>query len=120
MLPIGGTFTYAAPSGAPGPNATIANGALHITAMTTGMPAPQYWGVGIYFNGNPSGIACIDATAHTGVQFDISGTIERRRLHGPVRDQRQRAHGQRRGSQGIGPMRRAYAPQAPLDGHARR
>ena len=31
VLPIGGTFTYAAPSGTAGPNATITNGALHIT-----------------------------------------------------------------------------------------
>ena len=59
-----------------GPNATITNGALHITAMTMGMPDAQYWGAGIYFLGDPSGLACIDATAHTGVQFDISGTID--------------------------------------------
>ena len=32
------------------------------------------WGVGIYFNGNAAGTDCIDGTAYTGVQFDISGT----------------------------------------------
>ena len=71
VIPIGGTFTY----GSPGPTATIQNGVLHVTAMTSGTLPTQYWGVGIYFNGDPTGIACIDATAHAGVLFDISGTI---------------------------------------------
>ena len=75
VLPIGGTFSYAAPSGSPLPAATVTNGAWHVTLAALGMDAPQYLGVGIYFNGNPSGTDCIDATAHTGVQFDISGSI---------------------------------------------
>lgn len=73
-IPIGGLFTYAAGGGA-GPTAEATGGALHVTAMTMGMPAAQYWGVGIYFNGNPTGTDCIDATAHTGVAFDVSGTV---------------------------------------------
>ena len=32
-------------------------------------------GVGIYFNGNPAGTDCVDGTAHTGIQFDITGTV---------------------------------------------
>jgi hypothetical protein len=74
-IAIGGTYTYASPSGLDGPGATIENGALHITAMTMGQADTQYWGVGIYFNGNPSGTDCIDATVFTGVRFDVSGTI---------------------------------------------
>ena len=31
VLPIGGTFTYAAPATGSGPIATITNGALHVT-----------------------------------------------------------------------------------------
>ena len=57
--------------------------------------ANQYIGVGIYFNGNAAGDDCIDATHDTGVKFDISGTIVRDGLHGPVLDERQRARGRR-------------------------
>jgi hypothetical protein len=71
-VPIGGLYTY--PS--PGPMATIENGTLHVTATTVGRTEWQFWGAGIYFNGNPSGTECIDATVHSGVQFDISGFIE--------------------------------------------
>jgi hypothetical protein len=71
VLPIGGTFVY----GSPGPVATVTGGAWHITATTTSMASAQYWGAGIYFNGNSTGTECIDATAHTGVSFDISGTV---------------------------------------------
>ncbi len=72
VLPIGGTFAY--PS-AGGPVATVTAGAWHITDTTTSMTAPQYRGVGIYFNGNAAGTNCVDGTAYTGVQFDISGTV---------------------------------------------
>jgi hypothetical protein len=71
-LAIGGTFVYPMTGG---PIATVTNGALHITATSTGMATAQYWGVGIFFNGDSAGTQCVDATAHTGVQFDISGTI---------------------------------------------
>jgi len=71
QIPIGGTFVYPAP----GPMTEFTGGAMHVTATTTGMMMPQYWGVGIYFNGNPVGTDCIDATAHTGVQFDVSGSV---------------------------------------------
>jgi hypothetical protein len=74
LLPIGGIFTYGSPGGG-GPTATIENGALHVTATTVGMMDFQFWGAGIYFNGDPSGTACIDATAFIGVMFDVSGTI---------------------------------------------
>ena len=75
-IPIGGTFTYASPSGAVAPTATVTNGGWHITLTAPGMAtAPQYVGVGIYFNGNAAGDACVDGTAYTGVKFDITGTI---------------------------------------------
>jgi len=75
-IPIGGFFTYASPTGAVAPTAVQENGGWHITLTAPGMATdPQYIGVGIYFNGNAAGDECIDATAHTGVKFDISGTI---------------------------------------------
>jgi hypothetical protein len=74
-IPIGGTFTYASPSTAVAPTAAVTNGGWHITLNAPGMTDPQYIGVGIYFNGNASGTDCVDATAHTGVKFDISGSI---------------------------------------------
>jgi hypothetical protein len=72
VIPIGGTFVYPYPGG---PTAFVANGAWHITASTFGMAFAQYWGVGIYFIGNPAGTDCIDATQYTGIQFDIAGTV---------------------------------------------
>jgi len=76
LVPIGGIYTYPAPGTGPSPVATIENGALHVTATTTGMTSAQYWGVGIFFNGNAAGTDCVDGTGHMGVQFDISGFIE--------------------------------------------
>ena len=74
--PIGGTFTYASPSGAVAPTATITNGGWHITLSAPGMDLmAQYVGVGIYFNGNAAGDACIDGTPYVGVKFDVSGSI---------------------------------------------
>jgi len=76
VIPIGGTFSYSSPAGSSMPISTVENGVLHFSAAIDGMDGvSQYWGVGIYFNGNASGTACIDATAHTGVQFDISGVV---------------------------------------------
>jgi hypothetical protein len=75
LLPIGGTFTYAAPDTGAGPTATIADGALHVTATTMGTMSAQYWGAGIYFNGNAQGTDCIDGSPFIGVQFDISGSV---------------------------------------------
>jgi hypothetical protein len=72
VLPIGGTFVYPTTGG---PVATVTNGAWHITDTTTAMATSQYRGVGIYFNGNAAGTNCVDGTAYTGVQFDISGTV---------------------------------------------
>ena len=74
VIAIGGTFSYGYPAGS-GPRYTVVNGAWHITATTVAMASPQYWVVGIYFNGNAAGTDCIDATAFTGVKFDIAGSI---------------------------------------------
>jgi hypothetical protein len=70
-LAIGGTFTYPTP----GPTATVTDGALHVTATTFGMASAQYWGAGIYFNGNAAGTDCVNGSAHTGIQFDIIGSV---------------------------------------------
>jgi hypothetical protein len=69
-LAIGGTFTYG-----PGPTAMVVGGAWNVTATSTGMTAAQYWGAGIYFNGNSAGTDCVNGAAHTGIQFDISGSV---------------------------------------------
>ena len=72
VLPIGGTFVYPQTGG---PTATVVGGAWHVTLNAPGTASPQYMGVGVYFNGNAAGTECVDATAHTGVQFDISGSV---------------------------------------------
>jgi len=72
VIPIGGMFVYPSPGG---PLASTSSGALHVTLVSTGMVEAQYMGVGIYFNGNAEGTDCIDATTHSGVQFDISGSV---------------------------------------------
>jgi hypothetical protein len=76
VLAIGGTYKFASPTGAVTPTATVSGGAWHITLQAPGMVgAAQYVGVGLYFNGNTAGDACIDATQYTGVKFDLTGTI---------------------------------------------
>jgi hypothetical protein len=72
ILPIGGTFTY----GSTSPTATASSGAWHITVEAPGAEKDLFLGAGIFFNASPTGIACLDASFHTGVQFDISGRIE--------------------------------------------
>jgi hypothetical protein len=72
ILPIGGTFTY----GNPAPTATASNGAWHITLEAAGTDTDLFLGAGIFFIASPTGLSCIDATPHTGVQFDISGSID--------------------------------------------
>ncbi|HEY7374341.1 MAG TPA: hypothetical protein VIF57_19415 [Polyangia bacterium] len=72
VLAIGGTFVYPNPGG---PMAMVTDGAWHIQATTTSMTAAQYWGAGIYFNGNSAGTDCVDATNFVGIQFDIKGTL---------------------------------------------
>lgn len=76
VIPIGGTFTYSSPISSPAPTATVSNGRWHITVSATGMQqTAQYLGVGMYFNGNLAGTDCVDASAFTGVRFDVGGTV---------------------------------------------
>lgn len=63
---IGGIATY---SGDAAPEATISGGALHIVSDAPQTSAAQYVGTVIYFND------CVDASAFTGVEFTISGTM---------------------------------------------
>jgi hypothetical protein len=53
----------------------VTGGSWHITLEAPGEPEAQFLGAGISFFGNPPGIGCIDATFHSGVLFDVSGTI---------------------------------------------
>jgi hypothetical protein len=110
LLPIGGTFTY----GSPSPTATISDKAWRITLAATGDGmAAKFLGAGIYFNADSSGLACIDASFHTGVQFDISGTIAGTgcTVQYATNDS---AHADRTlDPRGSGPPS-AWAPQAPL------
>src|SRR5205085_12285045 len=49
--------------------------AWHVTATVPGTASNQHSGAGIYFNGNPTGTDCVDASIYTGVQFDIKGMV---------------------------------------------
>ena len=67
----GGILAYNGPIvGGPGsPTYTVSGGTLNIVDSTAATSAPQYVGVVVYFD------SCIDASAFTGVQFDISGSF---------------------------------------------
>src|SRR4030095_12803213 len=71
VLPIGGPFTY----GSPAPTATVEGGKGHITLNPPGTAKNQPLGAATCFNGNADGTHCVDATGHTGVQFDIAGSV---------------------------------------------
>ena len=76
VLPYGGTYKFASPTGAVTPTATVSGGAWHISLQAPGMTgAAQYVGFGIYFNVNTAGDACVDGTQYTGIKFDITGTV---------------------------------------------
>lgn len=76
--PVGGTFTFAAPKLA-APAVTTTNGSdgsiqsLQVTAApgTTTDPFNAYSGFGLYF----SMPACVDASAYSGVQFSVDGSL---------------------------------------------
>jgi hypothetical protein len=63
---MGGVATY---SGTAAPTATTNGTTLHIAESAAAMSMPQYVGTVLYFSD------CIDASAFTGVQFAISGTM---------------------------------------------
>jgi len=63
---MGGTTTY---GGTGAPTIAIAGGALNITENAAATAAAQYVGAVLYFNN------CVDASAFTGVQFTISGSM---------------------------------------------
>jgi hypothetical protein len=69
-----GLFSFAG-SGQPAPTATVTpdSHGLAITAsLDPALPASSaYAGVGLYF----SSASCLDVTAYTGVQFDLTGTV---------------------------------------------
>jgi hypothetical protein len=57
------------------PSYTIAGGTLSITDQVVPGSTPKYVGLVIYFNGNAAGTDCVDASAYTGIEFDVSGTL---------------------------------------------
>ena len=75
-IPIGGTFTYASPTGARRSHRDHRERCLAHHRHDHGHGLHAVLGCRHLLQRRPAGIACIDATAHTGVQFDISGTIE--------------------------------------------
>jgi hypothetical protein len=114
---IGGTFTYASPSGAIAPTATPTNGGWHITLTAPGMDAvSQYVGVGIYFNGDSTGAECIDATPYTGIKFDISGTVGGTMcsMQYSTNDSAHQDSTTANADKKAGGPANAYAPQAPV------
>jgi hypothetical protein len=58
-------FTY----GPPNPTLALTNGALQVTLNAPSTTSVQYVGFGIGFNN------CVNASAYTGVKFDIGGTV---------------------------------------------
>ncbi len=64
----GGYATYSDPPGAP-LTLTFVNGTAHIVENAAGTASPRYVGFVIYFND------CINASAFTGIEFTISGTM---------------------------------------------
>ena len=109
-LAIGGTFVYPMTGG---PMRRSTNGALHITATSTGMASAQYWGAGIYFNGDTAGTALRRRDRPHGRPVRHQRHDRRHGLHRPVLDQRQRALEQRQRLKGSGDST-SYAPQAAL------
>jgi hypothetical protein len=67
-----GAFTYGSN---PKPTYTIASGMVNVMDTVQVAGGPYYQGFGIYMNGNAAGTDCVDASAHTGVKFDISGSL---------------------------------------------
>jgi len=109
VIPIGGTFTY----GSPAPVAAVTGGAWHITLTAPGTASAQYLGVGIYFNGNSAGTACIDATAYTGIQFDVMGSITGTMCSAQYSTNDSAHSNSASDPKGAGDST-SYAPQAPL------
>jgi len=63
---MGGVSAY---GGTAGPTATTTGTTLHISENAAPMSMPQYVGTVVYFSG------CVDASAFSGVQFSITGTM---------------------------------------------
>jgi hypothetical protein len=69
---MGGVFTY---GDTPKPSYTLMPGSIEITDGVVVSATNHYQGFGFYFNGDTMGKDCIDASAYTGIQFDVSGTL---------------------------------------------
>jgi hypothetical protein len=69
---MGGVFTY---GDTPPPNYSVTPGSVEVIDNVVVSGSNHYQGFGIYFNGNSAGTDCIDASAYTGIQFDISGSL---------------------------------------------
>jgi hypothetical protein len=71
---LDGLATYG-PTATDHPMYSIGGGTLDIIDNVGVGSKAQYVGLVIYFNGSADGTECVDASAYTGVQFDISGTL---------------------------------------------
>jgi len=67
-----GTFTYGS---TPKPTYTISGGMVNVMNTVQIDASNHYQGFGIYMNGNATGTDCVNASAFTGVQFDLSGSL---------------------------------------------
>ena len=68
---MAGTFVY---GDTPTPTFTVANGAMVMDTVQLSAKN-HYQGFGVYLNGNAAGTDCTDASAYTGIQFDLSGSL---------------------------------------------
>lgn len=74
-LGIMGGFSAYGGTAVPAPTYSTTGGNLMITLNGTADTAAQYVGVVIYFNPDTAGTHCLDASAFTGVQFDLMGSV---------------------------------------------
>ena len=75
VLPIGGTFTYASPATGSGPMATITDGALHVSATTTGTDDGSVLGRRHLLQRQYPADRLHQRVGFVGVQFDIAGVV---------------------------------------------
>ena len=65
----GGYTTYSDPTPGAAPTVTYVNGAAHVVENAAATASPQYVGFVLYFTD------CVNASAFTGIEFTISGTM---------------------------------------------
>ncbi|HLK88530.1 MAG TPA: hypothetical protein VKZ18_01475 [Polyangia bacterium] len=69
---MGGVYNY---GDTPKPQYSLMPGSIEITDAVVVSAANHYQGFGLYFNAGSTGTDCTDASAYTGIQFDVSGSL---------------------------------------------